>query len=486
MEGRVQRWTSWAGGPRGLVAIALVQLAMAGLFVVEPRLCVAAVGAVLAALFVLEWPVLGVGMLLAARLLSTGALVFVRVGKIGIGPFEPALVLCVGALVARAALDGAPLWRAWPWRAPFLALAGWISVSLLWSVDRSDGLGDVLPLTLVLANALVILAFVRDWASFALMTRFWLGACVAIGVLTIFVDTLGIQVTEVTFKAAAGGGRETGLGQQPNWYAMNLMFVVLPALGMAWVEARRVRRVGLLLAASFVLFMMLKSGSRGSAYGVIIGALAMGALHPVFRRRVAQVGIVVVVLVGIAIAFDVGDSAKALTRISSNLSIQENYRPLNWLVCLQMFQDTWGRGIGVGGYTTLLPQYNNYLAQSLYDYPHGIVWEVMAHYGVLGLGLVVWLLVRVTRMAVALARWTRGTAAEIFAWTMPASMLGYVAWSFVEFTVAEKPFWEFLSLYTALYLMIWQVRARAEAAGGDPDAAVAAAIPAWSGLRGRA
>ena len=33
-------------------------------------------------------------------------------------------------------------------------------------------------------------------------------------------------------------------------------------------------------------------------------------------------------------------------------------------------------------------------------------------------------------------------------------MLGYAAWSFVEFSLTEKPFWEFLSLYTALYLIV--------------------------------
>ena len=37
---------------------------------------------------------------------------------------------------------------------------------------------------------------------------------------------------------------------------------------------------------------------------------------------------------------------------------------------------------------------------------------------------------------------------------MPAAMLGYAAWSFVEFSLTEKPFWEFLSLYTALYLIV--------------------------------
>jgi hypothetical protein len=51
---------------------------------------------------------------------------------------------------------------------------------------------------------------------------------------------------------------------------------------------------------------------------------------------------------------------------------------------------------------------------------------------------------------------------------MPASMLGYFAWSWVEFTLTEKPFWEFLALYTALYLIVKRLKA------GDQS------LPSWS------
>ena len=33
-------------------------------------------------------------------------------------------------------------------------------------------------------------------------------------------------------------------------------------------------------------------------------------------------------------------------------------------------------------------------------------------------------------------------------------MLGYFMWSFFEFNLDDKPFWEFLALYTALYLAV--------------------------------
>lgn len=454
MESRTERWTAWAGGPRLFALVVLIELVLLVFFALDPRITVALTLAGAAGLIVVKRPLLGVAALIGARLLSTGATVFLRIGKFGIGPFEPALFLCLAALITHAVVYRVPLWRDWPWRAPFLLFCGWVGVSLLWSVDRGDGLSDVIPLALVLANCLVILAFVKNYQQFRLMLLAWVGASVFVGLLTLALDVLGITVGTVTFQVASGGGRETGLGQQPNWYAMNLMFGVLPAFGLAAMEKVRWKRVGLALSAVFVLFMMLKSGSRGSAGAVIIGAGAVGLLNPRYRKTILRAGLAIGVLLALALAFNVGDSAAALKRVSSNLSIEQNYRPLNWLVCLSMFLDTYGRGIGAGGYDTLLPSYNNYLAQSLYDYPHGIFWEVMAHYGLIGIGLMVALLATVVVMARRLIALTRGTEAEVYAWVMPATLLGYFAWSFVEFTVAEKPVWEFLSLYTAFYLAV--------------------------------
>ena len=474
---RLERWTAWAGGPTVLAGIILVQLTLLGVFTLEKR---AALGLILAlpmVLVVLERPVLGVGLLILARLLSTGATVFFRIGRIGVGPFEPALALCLIALLFHAAIHGRTLWRDWPWRQPYLALMAFVLLSLGWSVDRGDGLSELLPMGMVVANCLVILAFVDEWRHLRTVLWCWVGGCVLVGVLAIATDAAGIQIG-VSFEAAQGGGRETGLGQQPNWFAMNLMFIIHTCFGLALIERRRWRRIGLVIAGFFVFVMMLKSGSRGGAYATLIGGLLAAMAHPLFRKWFVRFAVLTVVLFGVGMAFDIGDSAKALNRISSNLTLRQNYRQLNWLTCLQMFRDTWGLGIGAGGYETLLPRYNNYVAKSLYDYPHGIFWQVIAHYGVVGLVLVGWLLSSVVGMARELVRLARGTEAEVLAWTMPAAMLGYVAWSFVEFSLNDKPFWEFLALYTALYLVVKRMRAE-----GDSPPTFAPMLPGAAGRK---
>lgn len=468
MVERLQRWTEWAGGPVALGVILAIQLVMVAVFAVEPTLILGLIGAFAGVVAVLEWPLVGVAGLIAARLFSTGAVVFFRVGSMSIGPFEPALLLCAAALIVRATTHRLDLWQAFPWRGPYVALLGWITLSLAWSANRSEGIGDVIPLFIVIANTAVILTFVRTWDHFRWMMMAWLAGTALVGVVTLALDYLGIQVGSVQWEAAAGGGRETGLGQQPNWYAMNLMFGILPGFGLALLERRRWARWGYMLTSVFVTFMMLKAGSRGGIYSVLIGVVIMALAHPVFRRWAVRFGLGVGLMFVVGIVSNLGESAKAFLRIAgTSIAIQNNYRPLNWKACWEMFVDSYGVGIGAGAYTALLPTYNAFIASSLYDYPHGIFWEVMSHYGVVGIWLLLLLVWRVAASALELVRSTKGTAAEVFAWIMPATMLGYAVWSWVEFTLIEKPFWEFLALYTALQLVV----KRAHAAGE--------VLPAW-------
>ncbi len=468
MVERIQRWTSWMGGPLWLPIILMIELAFIMTLAVDPRLTILAVVAVAGALAVIERPLLGVAILIGARLLSTGALVFFRIGRMGIGPFEPALLLCLAALGFYAVFHRTRFWRDWPWRNPFLAIIFWVGLSGMWAVSAKDTIGELIPLFLVLANTLVILAFTRTWSDFRLLLYAWIAACTSIALLATFTDNSALLDSSVSFQAAAGGGRETGLGQQPNWYAMNLMFIIPSCFGLALVERSRLLKLALVGSGSFIFFSMLQSGSRGGAYATLIGGGLVALAHPQFRRWFLRLSAASAV-VGTAIIASNLSGAAALGRITSNaLALNQSYRQWNWAVCWQMFRDTYGLGIGAGGYEDLLPEYNYYLSQSLYDYPHGIFWEFMAHYGIVGFLLAGWLLSAIVFMARDIVRLTKGTVAEVVAWTMPAAMLGYFAWSFAEFTLTEKPFWEFLALYTALYLV-------AQRAVDDNDP-----IPAWT------
>lgn len=443
----------WIGGPWGLGAVMCAQLALLGVFLVEPELALALVLGGIAAVAVVQRPLWGVALLIFARLISTGALVFLRIGRFGIGPYEVALGMCLGALVLRAVFTGARPGLDFTWRAPMLALLAWMTVSLGWSVDRGDGLAMLLPMGMAGLNALVILTFVRTWPDFVFTARAWLLACVGVGLATVASNALGLQLG-VSFEVAAGGGRETGLGQQPNWFAMGLMFIVPTAYGMILLERRWPRMLAVGGAALFVTLTMLSSGSRGGAYAALIGVGLTSLSRPRVRRALAGLTFASLGVLAVAWALDLANLSRALYRISLGLSSHASYRLWNWETCVRMLWDTQGRGIGLGGYEVLLPSYNYFLSGTLYDYPHGIFWGVLAYLGVVGVGLWLWLLWAIFRLAQDTIRRARGTEAELYAWSMPAAMLGYLAWSFVEFNLHDKPVWEFLALYTALNLAL--------------------------------
>lgn len=187
----------------------------------------------------------------------------------------------------------------------------------------------------------------------------------------------------------------------------------------------------------------------------------MGLGNPIFRKWMVRFAAFVAVLFAVQIAFGDESTRKAFMRIWMNLGTLwgSDVRSRNWLACIHMFEDTWGRGMGAGGYATLIADYDWKIYSSIHRYPHGIFWGLLAHYGVVGVVLFGIIVARVKRMAGETVSMAKGTRLEALAWSMPATMVGYFAWSFIEFNFDDKPFWEFLALYTVLYLVLKREKA---------------------------
>lgn len=446
-----------------------VQLLLLLLFAVDWRLPVVATGGIVVVTLLLDRPAWAVGALLASRLLSTGTTSFFKIGSMNIGLFEPVLLLGLGALAIRAIFSGKRLWKDWPWKPVFLAVVAWKLIGLTWCTSRSDGLKDIITLGVIFATGTVIIAFVETWEDVKTMLWFWIGTCVFIGLLALVGDKLGLTDYSSQWKAAQGG-RETGLGQQPNWYAMNLSFAVHTAAGWALVQKDPRLRWGLLGAALFIFYSMMTSGSRGGAYAIIIAAAIISLGQPIFRKWVMRLGVAGGLAIGLVLITNASMLGSGINRIIENADVlfARDIRGMNWAVCIAMFTDTYGLGIGPGGYIQQLQHYNMWLYESVYRYPHGIFWGELAHGGVVGVILLFALVASVAAMARDTIRYARGTEAEPLAWAMPAAMAGYFSWSFVEFSLDEKPVWEWLALYTALHLVV-----KRAAQGRGP------AVPRW-------
>lgn len=451
----------------GLAAAAIVLLG-AATSVVDPRLPFGLLCVVVGVIAALERPLLGVALLIAGRVTSTGASAWVRIWKFNVDLFEPSLLLALGALLVHAAIHRRRIWVDAPWRAPVALFLGWQVLGLLWTSDLADGAKDVVGTCILFATTLAILAYIRELPDIRALIAVWVGASLVVACASV----LGLAGTSSGFEMAQGS-RASGFGQHPNWFSMNLMYAVLVSYGMGLVERRTWLRLAWIAAGTFIFVAQMQSGSRGGTGALIIGGGICALFEPRLRRLALLVAPVVALVVAVVIGLGIGDSANAFARIfvEGGVTLGKGVRVSNWEVCGQMFVDTWGRGIGPGGYETLLVRYDTWLAESQYRYPHGIFWGILAHEGAVGVVLWAYFLVVVGRMGLDLLRWTRieGLAdredLRVVAWAMIATLIGYFAWSWVEFSYDDKPFWEYLGLFTA----VWEVgRRRAVATGSVP------------------
>jgi len=437
------------------IGLALVVLhAVAGLlFFVDARLAMALLLAVVGVITALEKPLWAVGLLIAGRLTSTGANAWVRIGGVNIDLFEPALLLCLGAIAVRTAIHREPLRRSIPWMRPVLAFLGFQVVALAWTSSVGESVTGVLATLVLIATTAVIVQVVDSWERFRVLIWVWLGTSTLVALASILGVLVGYE-SQAQFEMAQGA-REGGFGQHPNWFAMNLCFIVHAAFALALTERRRALRWLALGAGVLIFIAQMRSGSRGGTGSLIIGAIVVGIGHPASRKQGVRVGVVLSLIVGLVMLADVSATQRAIERVftvTSAVSTQ-SVRMSNWAVCWQMFLDTWGLGIGGGGYSELLADYDWWLYSSQYRYPHGIFWGMMANFGIVGLLLYLWFLGIVVRMMIQTLRRTRGRSEHAMMWAMIASMVGYWCWSFVEFSFDEKPFWEFLALFTVCWFL---------------------------------
>jgi uncharacterized membrane protein YecN with MAPEG domain len=449
-------------GPNLLMwtGILVAQLVLVGLFLLDWKLPVAVILAGVVGVMAIQYPMLALGGLLAGRILATGSMSFLRIAGLNIGVFEPMLGLALAVLIIRAVDRQLSLTPEFPWRTPLLLFWGWQVLGLTWSHKPSGGFKEIVAVGVIVATTTVILVFVTDYKKFEMTVLAWILGTLLAAVLSMTTNFTDIASAGKTWEIAAQGGRETGLGQQPNWFSMNLMYGVALSFALAVVQRRTRHRIALLVIGLFILLAQLRSGSRGGTYALIIGTVVMALALPLVRKWVVRVG-GLALGAGLLWAF-IGDdtTSQALLRIATNVGNTwgSDIRERNWLVCLKMARDTWGIGIGAGGYQELVAEYDWKIYDSIHRYPHGIIWGVIGHYGIVGVICMGALIRQVYRMNRELVSWTQGSRAVVFTWAFPAVMTGYFAWSFVEFNFDDKPFWEFLALYTALYLVAKRVQ----------------------------
>ncbi len=443
------------GGQRVLLwlGIVLLQAVFVGLLLIDPSWAVALVGGLLVFTLALRYPYAAVIVAVMARLTATNAL-SIRFGPVYLSAFEPLFVLAFAALFLRSVQQRKSQLRDFPTSKVMLAFLVWIAISVVWSPERGEGVMLVARLVIAFGIVWLVASVVQTPERFYGMIWAWLIASCAIGTVGLIVGTYESTVYgDIAFKSMSGGGRIGGLGQHPNWFAMAMAFGINPAFVLAYSEKSRLRRILLVGIALWLLLVAVSTGSRGAVWGTGMGSLFLALHNTRLRLFLYRYWFLIAGAFATALLVGFGSLTSAFFRVATrgiSTIWQGDVRFANWQVCYDMMVETLGLGIGAGGYETLLPVFNDRLSLSMYAYPHGVFWDVMAHYGVPGLllwGTLCWLIVRHYRRARSAVR---GTRIELWLTGMMAGVVGYWAHSLVEFHLEDKPYWTFLGLFLGL------------------------------------
>ncbi len=443
------------GGVRVLfwILIVAVQAALVALLVLEPMAAFAIIGALLLFLFTLRFPVLAVFGVMAARLMTTGALSF-HVGSMSIGAFEPMYLMTFTAILIKTAQDREDLLKDFANSRLLIALLVWMTIGLAWAPDKGQAVAVIIRMGIAFALVWLVSSMIRTPDRFYQALWVWIGISCLYGLLG---QILGVGESElyssVSFEAMAGGGRVGGLGQHPNWFAMTLAFAVNPALALAYSERNRVRRYAALACAVWLIFCAMSTGSRGALGGIGLGSLFMALHNRRLLSLISRYWVVIALLFSVVLFYSVGSYGAAFYRIATrglSTLAEGNVRFSNWATCWDMFVATFGMGVGTGGYEILVEEFNPRLSMSLYAYPHGPVWETLANHGVIGLTLLLLFSARLLRSFWRAARKVRGTTVELWLIGMAAGVVGYWAHGMVEFRLTDKPYWMFVGLLLGL------------------------------------
>ncbi len=446
-------------GQRALIwiGIGLVQFLFLVLLLIDPLWALALVLALAVAVVSLRYPFALVVGVMAARLAANRSMSW-QLGPMFVGPFEPLFLLGLTLALIRSVNDRRSRLQDFPAAKLLLALVIWVGLSLTWSGDKGNGIVTFIRIAYEVVLVWLLASEIRTPKRFHQAIWTWLIVAGLLGIAGVIVGTQGGTEEiygDVAFKSMSAGGRFGGLGQHPNWFGMSMAFGINPAFAMAYVERRRWKRWVLVAIAMVLLVAAISTGSRGAVWGTGMGSLFLALNNERLRRFLYRYWFVIAITFAVALLFGAGALTSAFFRVATrgiDTFWQGNTRFANWDACYRMCVETYGLGVGAGSYLQALPRFNERLLLSDSAYPHGIMWDVMAHYGFVGLSLMTAVILTVFKDFRSALAAVRGTVVEFWLIGMAAALVGYGAHSLVEFHLIDKPFWAFLGVSLGLVL----------------------------------
>jgi O-antigen ligase len=321
----------------------------------------------------------------------------------------------------------------------FLAWIAWAFLTLAWSIDPSEGFGQ-------LDSFRMLLVIPALWP--VMRHRRGLVMCLLVGML-VQVVAQALTFSGLVSAQTDGFDRHTGLGSHPGYVTLWLAIAALAAGALLRDASRRLR---VALVVTMVLFVVgaFVAGGRGSLLGLFGGAAALLALTVASTRITRGQWIVglglTLTVAGSVIALRGEELGKAVTNAQKQIARSESrgdprgsatYRLYWWGLTVDAWHEHPVIGLGAGSWhdwALTLPETEELAARLKTDpedlilaHPHSTYLQTLAETGLVGGVLTLLLALSIVGRATAIARTdaiAAGAFAGLVAWAIAAAFEG--------------------------------------------------------------
>jgi O-antigen ligase len=366
--------------------------------------------------------------------------------SVAAGTIEPVQIFFLITFVAwviHAISYKKPLVKKTPLDVPIILFFFYCLISIIWCQDFKLTTVEVMKITYNLILFFMFVAMIDDWKWFKRIIGTWLVAAI-IDILLVWI----FQPQSIKAEINLADSRLQGMFcEDPSIFAMYLNMTIFIALAMVYIVSSQSKKLLCIAVMPLALFTMLLMGDNSSLLSFGLSVIILGFLLSGFRKYPIYLLLLLITLIVVPILFNlsipgfvrIGTTETGISALSA--------RFLVWKVSLDIFLDTYMMGGGPAAFSAAV-KHNQYFTLNLTS-PHSIYMQILCEYGLIGIGLLVFFLLRVYKMFVR----TIEVAKIDYRPMIKVLLVVLICFGFEALTLAQSLalpiIWSFLGIFVA-------------------------------------
>lgn len=351
----------------------------------------------------------------------------------------------------------------------FFLLISWVAISLFWTIDIIHGLhtllavivcitilyiferilikkedvkkilnifpivGVVLGLLLLLSTRgnykYLIIESISDIVTYHLMSD-------------VIRDAPDVSIFATIFKSPGITKIRAG-GFAPPILAGNILVLFIFVDIALIYAASKLKRVLLITHVLFLMVCMFLTGTKGALIGLFMGFIVFSLINQEFRKKIVRIYGIGSIIVAVMFVL-VGDAMiKRFETMLSNKGMMEftNQRLKWWSKGFSAFWDSYGLGIGAGGFPKLIDPI---------PVAHSFYFSIPIELGIIGLFLFSLILFLKLRMVIKSIPKINDINLKYISYSLIGALISIFVYVSIDMDYTYYPFWLFLGLTTSV------------------------------------